>query len=61
MIIMNESHLYTPMTAKEVRRRLIEDKDYPKNKTPKIRTISTKLNELNFYPQKVGKTKPKKK
>jgi hypothetical protein len=53
--------LYTPITAGEVQRRLIEDKQYPKDTVPKIRTIRKKLNELNFHPQKVGKTKPKKK
>ena len=53
--------LYTPITAGEVQRRLIEDKQYSKDTVPKIRTIRKKLNELNFHPQKVGKTKPKKK
>lgn len=53
--------LYTPLTAKEVRRRLIEDKHYSEEQLPTSRTISSKLNELNFHPQKVAKTKPKKK
>ncbi len=51
--------LYTPLTAKNVHKRLLEKKGYVK--LPTIRTISTKLNNLNFHPQKVAKTKPAKK
>ena len=53
--------IYSPLTAEEVHRRLIQDKHYTEQELPTPRTISTKLNELNFHPQKVGKTKPKKK
>lgn len=53
--------LYTPITAKEVHKRLIEEKHYSEDQLPTIRTIRTKLNQLNFHPQKVSKSKPKKK
>lgn len=52
---------YCPLTAGEVRRRLIEDKNYADEELPKERTIRTKLNELGFKPQKVAKAKPLKK
>ena len=49
------------LTAGEVRQRLIEDKKYADEVLPKERTIRTKLNKLGFKPQKVAKSKPKKK
>ena len=52
---------YCPLTAGEVRRRLIEDKKYAEEDLPKERTIRTKLNELGVKPQKVAKSKPLKK
>jgi len=52
---------YCPLTAGEVRRRLIEDRNYTDEELPKERTIRTKLNELGFKPQKVAKSKPLKK
>jgi hypothetical protein len=55
------TRLYTPLTAKEVRQRLIDDKGYADEELPTRRTISTKLNGLNFHPQKVAKSKPVKK
>jgi len=55
------TQIYTPLTAAEVRSRLITDKDYSDEELPCIRTINTKLDELNFHPQKVAKTKPAKK
>ena len=51
---------YCPLTADEVRRRLIEEKNYSDQQLPKERTIRTKLNQLGFKPQKVAKSKPKK-
>jgi hypothetical protein len=50
--------LYSPLTAKSVYNRLIEKELYTKQQLPSIRTIRTKLNNLNFNPQTVGKTKP---
>lgn len=52
---------YCPLTAGEVRRRLIEEKNYSDHQLPKERTIRSKLNQLGFKPQKVAKSKPKKK
>ena len=52
---------YCPLTAGEVRRRLIEEKNYTDQQLPKERTIRTKLNQLDFKPQKVAKAKPLKK
>ena len=52
---------YCPLTAAEVRRRLIEEKNYSDHQLPKERTIRSKLNQLGFKPQKVAKSKPKKK
>jgi len=52
---------YCPLTAGEVRLRLIEDKNYTDENLPEERTIRTKLNELGFKPQKVAKSKPLKK
>lgn len=54
-------HTYCPLTAGEVRRRLIEEKNYTDQQLPKERTILSKLNQLGFKPQKVAKTKPLKK
>jgi len=53
--------LYSPLTAKEVHRRLIENPKYNDYELPTIRTISNKLNQLDFRLKKVTKCKPKKK
>ena len=53
--------LYSPITAKEVHRRLIEDRDYNSESLPCVRTISTKLKDLGFRLQKIQKSKPLKK
>ncbi|KPA10429.1 transposase [Candidatus Magnetomorum sp. HK-1] len=53
--------IYTPLTAKEVRFRLIDLKGYSKKKLPCIRTIRNKMNSLNFHPDKVAKCRPLKK
>lgn len=53
--------LYSPLTAQEVRRRLIEDMGYSPEVLPTRRTISEKLNQLGFKLKKVAKRKPKKK
>jgi len=55
------TQLYTPLTAKEVRQRLVDDKGYADALLPSQRTICTKLNDLDFHPQKVAKSKPIKK
>jgi hypothetical protein len=53
--------LYSPLTAKEVRRRLIESGKYDDDQLPTIRTINNKLNQLGYRLKKVVKCKPKKK
>jgi len=53
--------LYSPLTANEVYRRLIEDKNYNPEELPTVRTICTKLNQQGFRLKKVTKCKPKKK
>ena len=55
------TELYSPLTAEEVHRRLIDDKKYSPDQLPTVRTISTKLNHLGFQLKKVDKCKPKKK
>ena len=55
------TRLYTPLTANEVRHRLINRYGYRTGELPCHRTISTKLNDLGYHPQKVGKCKPLKK
>ena len=55
------TELYSPLTAEEVYRRLIENKNYRPDQLPTVRTISTKLNQLGFRLKKVTKCKPKKK
>jgi hypothetical protein len=52
--------LYTRLSAPEVRRQLISQKDYRDEELPTPTTIATKLNQLGYYPTKVAKSKPKK-
>ncbi len=53
--------LYSPITAAEVRRRLISEMNYNDQDLPTTRTISNKMNQLGFKLKKVQKCKPKKK
>ncbi|MEZ4525163.1 MAG: hypothetical protein R2941_04510 [Desulfobacterales bacterium] len=55
------TRLYTPLTAEEVRNRLIQDKNYKDSELPEVRTVQTKLNELNYHRDKVKKSRPQKK
>src|SRR5436853_4542615 len=52
--------LYTRLDAAEVRRQLIAQKGYTDAELPTVQTITTKLNALGYYPQKVAKSQPKK-
>jgi hypothetical protein len=52
--------LYTRLDAAEVRRQLIAQKGYSDAELPCVQTITTKLNALGYYPQKVAKSQPKK-
>jgi hypothetical protein len=54
-------NLYSPISANEVRRRLIENMEYDPEKIPTARTISTIMNKLGFKLKKVAKAKVKKK
>lgn len=53
--------LYTRLSAAEVRRQLIVQKGYSNDSLPSEETIRTRLNQLGYYPSRVGKTKPQKK
>lgn len=52
--------LYTRLDAKEVRQQLILQKGYTDNELPTVKTITSKLNKLGYYPQKVAKSEPQK-
>ena len=54
------NRLYTRLDAAEVRRQLIAQKGYSDAELPTVQTITTKLNALGYYPQKVAKSEPKK-
>lgn len=51
--------LYTRLDAAEVRRQLVL-KGYSDTELPTVQTITSKLNGLGYYPQKVAKSEPKK-
>jgi hypothetical protein len=52
--------LYCRMSAAEVRRQLIEQKEYTDEELPTTETINSKLNEMGYFPKKVAKSQPKK-
>jgi len=52
--------LYRRLSAREVREQLKQQKGYTETELPSERTISTKLNQLGYYPKTVAKTRPKK-
>jgi transposase len=53
--------LYTRLTVKEIRNRLIKEKGYSDEALPTLQTINTKVNQLGYTLKKVKKTKPFKK
>ena len=55
------NRLYTRLSAAEVRRQLMAQNGYRDEELPTTETIRTRLNQLGYYPSKVGKTKPQKK
>jgi len=55
------TRIYTPVAAKQVRRRLIEQCGYRAKELPCVRTISSKIAVYGFRPQKVKKCRPIKK
>ena len=50
--------LYSPLTAREIHRRLQNEKGYKASELPTVRTISNKLTDLEIRPQRVKKCKP---
>jgi len=50
--------LYTRLSAAEVRRQLILQKQYTDGQLPSEQTIRRRLNELGYYPARIAKTKP---
>jgi hypothetical protein len=54
------NRLYTRLDAAELRQQLINQKGYTNDQLPTIQTLTTKLNALGYYPQKVAKSEPKK-
>ena len=52
--------LYTRLSVEEVRRQLIVQKGYSHENGPKRETLRLRLNQLGCYPQRVAKTRPKK-
>ena len=52
--------LYTRLSAAVVRQQLIEQKGYPEDEVPAIRTLNDKLNHLGYRPATVAKCRPKK-
>jgi hypothetical protein len=58
---LHTTRMYVKMTAEEVRKQLIEKKNYKDEDLPKRRTISTVLNRLNLHLKKVQKNQPLKK
>jgi hypothetical protein len=50
--------IYSPLTAREIHRRLQSDKGYKSLNLPSVRTIQNKLNELGIRPQRVKKCEP---
>jgi len=55
------TQMYSPIIAKEVRRRLIEQKGYSTDDVPSVSTLNRKMNQLGYSLKKVAKCKPKKK
>jgi hypothetical protein len=55
------NRLYTRLSVAQVRHQLIAQKGYTDDELPSEETIRTRLNQLGYYPSKVGKTKPQKK
>ncbi|PON18241.1 transposase, partial [Candidatus Entotheonella serta] len=55
---MRSKRLYTRLSATEVRRLLSAQKGYTDDHLPTSQTMTTKLNELGYFPKKVATTKP---
>ena len=58
---LKSERLYTRISAAEVRRQLIEQKDYRDEELPTAEVIRQRLNEMNYRLRRVVKAKPQKK
>ena len=58
---LRNTFVYTRITAKTVRKKLIDEKNWQDDQLPKERTISNILNRLGYKLRRVQKTKPQKK
>lgn len=54
------NRLYTRLSAAEVRRQLIAQKGYLEEDLPTATAIGYKLNKMGYHPNRVQKSKPKK-
>jgi Rhodopirellula transposase DDE domain len=54
------TRLYTRVSAAEVRRQLMAQKGYTDAALPTVQTLTTKLNDLGYFPKKVAKSQPQK-
>jgi hypothetical protein len=55
------TRLYTRLSVAEIRRQLRVQYGYSSEELPSEETLRTRLNQLGYYPSKLGKTKPQKK
>jgi hypothetical protein len=58
---LSNTFVYTRITAKSVRQKLIDEKNWHDEELPKERSISNILNRLGYKLRRVQKTKPQKK
>ena len=57
---LRNTFAYTRVTAKSVRQKLIEEKNWDNHSLPQVRTVNNILNRLGYKLRKVEKTKPEK-
>ncbi|PON09814.1 transposase, partial [Candidatus Entotheonella serta] len=55
---LRSKRLYTRLSTTEVRRQLSAQKGYTDDHLPTSQAMTTKLNELGYFPKKVATTKP---
>ena len=58
---LRNTFAYTRVTAKNVRQKLVEEKNWDEGSLPQVRTFNNILNRLGYKLRKVQKTKPEKK
>ena len=57
---LRNTFAYTRVTAKNVRQKLVEEKNWDEGLLPQVRTFNNILNRLGYRLRKVEKTKPEK-